>query len=524
MTAVIDQLGRQQVLHGPDDMATTYGHVQEQRLNSWAPSWGDNSYNDTDMAKKGYTIPGYKYGGNKLNDMAIIPDTNPYGTGTQYVPVQYQRAQNGMMKNGGYLDFISYPEMPNMNMQHGGPTTNYAPVNQDNASIDFVNDKRGYNQMQNSGHHWTNDGWKKSTGSTNNGPSFSRFGGPGPANGLPAPLEYAYLANGGYVDQYHTGGQMQQGGFAENGPMVYNQTEEMKTGGIHIKPENKGKFTAYKQRTGKTTEEALHSPDPHVRQMANFSRNAAKWHKKEYGGPIDKHSPLAKFIKAYKTGGLVPKMETGSGGGSGGGGGTETSLDAPANTLGPSYQQGQPDTFGNNAYKPTQDTTADVTGYEAPVAPDAGPMPEQGGYEAAQGPATSEGDITTGQPDNTQRLKDNRIARRQAIGQAGTNLLGAGMQAASYFEDQAKQRNMAGYNRQQGMTDNAFAAQKLNTAGSKGDYNQQGVFRSNQNTPQFAGMQYPQMQMGGYKSGGEYELDEKEIARLQKAGYKVQFL
>ncbi len=47
--------------------------------------------------------------------------------------------------------------------------------------------------------------------------------------------------------------------------------------GIHIKPENKGKFTAYKKRTGKTTSEALHSPDPHVRQMANFARNAKKW-------------------------------------------------------------------------------------------------------------------------------------------------------------------------------------------------------------------------------------------------------
>jgi hypothetical protein len=56
-----------------------------------------------------------------------------------------------------------------------------------------------------------------------------------------------------------------------------------KSGGIHIKPENRGKFTAYKERTGKTTEEALHSPNAHVRQMANFARNAAKW-KHEMGG------------------------------------------------------------------------------------------------------------------------------------------------------------------------------------------------------------------------------------------------
>lgn len=54
-----------------------------------------------------------------------------------------------------------------------------------------------------------------------------------------------------------------------------------KKSGIHIKPENKGKFTAYKKRTGKSTEEALHSKDPHVRQMANFAKNAKKWHHKK---------------------------------------------------------------------------------------------------------------------------------------------------------------------------------------------------------------------------------------------------
>ena len=58
---------------------------------------------------------------------------------------------------------------------------------------------------------------------------------------------------------------------------------EFAQGGIHIKPSHVGRFTEYKKRTGKTTEEALHSPDPHVRQMANFARNAAKW-KHEFGG------------------------------------------------------------------------------------------------------------------------------------------------------------------------------------------------------------------------------------------------
>lgn len=53
--------------------------------------------------------------------------------------------------------------------------------------------------------------------------------------------------------------------------------------GIHIKPSHKGRFTAYKKRTGQTTEQALHSKNPHVRQMANFARNAKKWHHGEDG-------------------------------------------------------------------------------------------------------------------------------------------------------------------------------------------------------------------------------------------------
>ena len=63
----------------------------------------------------------------------------------------------------------------------------------------------------------------------------------------------------------------------------------MRKGGIHIKPENRGKFTAYKKRTGKTTEEALHSKDPHVRQMANFARNAAHF-KHQSGGNVNPYT------------------------------------------------------------------------------------------------------------------------------------------------------------------------------------------------------------------------------------------
>lgn len=81
------------------------------------------------------------------------------------------------------------------------------------------------------------------------------------------------------------------------GAVEENQlTEQMKYGGtIHIKPENRGKFTEYKKRTGKTTEEALHSKNPHVRKMAQFAKNARKW-KHEMGGNLPR----------YDGGGRVP--------------------------------------------------------------------------------------------------------------------------------------------------------------------------------------------------------------------------
>jgi hypothetical protein len=501
----------------------------------WVPSrqYG-GSQNTTDMAKKqqGYSIPGYKWGGNKLGGAAIVLDTNPYGSGAANVPVQYQRAQNGMMQMGGsYLTFMSdNPALPNMNMQHGGPTTNYDPVNWDNSSVQFINDKRGTSQMQTPGRHWTNDGYKKTTGSNMNGNSWSKFGG-NISGGLPAPLEYAYLQDGGYLDQYHTGGQMADGGFAANGPMIVDATpDEMKHGGIHIKKENVGKFTAYKKRTGKTTEEALHSPDPHVRQMANFARNAKKWAHKEFGGEVS--GKLSKFIKQYHTGG-------------------ETNFDAPLTNTSADQQdkEGFPQDSSamGNAWGSSQ--SKDIFGDQGPSADMSQTNPDPYADSRAQkydnnlpnaspdspvGPganpdyATDE-EMTNYNPSSNNggqgaSLPRNNFAQRQAAGQAGRNLLGAGMQAASYFEDQAKQRNMQGFNRSLGQSDQAFAAQKLNTTGNKGDYNQAGNFRPNQNTPYMPGITYPQAQWGGYQTGGVVELPDHEINRLRSLGYKVEYI
>lgn len=59
-------------------------------------------------------------------------------------------------------------------------------------------------------------------------------------------------------------------------------------GSIHIKPENRGKFTATKKRTGKTTEELTHSKNPLTRKRAIFAQNARKW-KHAFGGELMTH-------------------------------------------------------------------------------------------------------------------------------------------------------------------------------------------------------------------------------------------
>ena len=57
--------------------------------------------------------------------------------------------------------------------------------------------------------------------------------------------------------------------------------------GIHIKKENRGKFTETKRRTGKTTEELTHSKNPLTRKRAIFAQNSRKF-KHEDGGEVHK--------------------------------------------------------------------------------------------------------------------------------------------------------------------------------------------------------------------------------------------
>ena len=67
--------------------------------------------------------------------------------------------------------------------------------------------------------------------------------------------------------------------------------------GIEINPENKGKFTATKKRTGKSTGELLHSKNPKTRQRANFARMAKRgWKPLEENELDNSESNFEKFV------------------------------------------------------------------------------------------------------------------------------------------------------------------------------------------------------------------------------------
>ena len=82
---------------------------------------------------------------------------------------------------------------------------------------------------------------------------------------------------------------------AYGGPITMRYTGVMspfgntfEDGGIFIKPENRGKFTALKERTGKSSTWYKEHGTPAQKKMATFSLNAAKW-KHADGGELHTH-------------------------------------------------------------------------------------------------------------------------------------------------------------------------------------------------------------------------------------------
>jgi hypothetical protein len=216
------------------------------------------------IGKAGYSVPGYQYGGAKpaITNMPLA------------------RAQNGMMgaEYGGYLGYIQDDPATAMMKLGGYP---YTPQSL-NTHVVYIDDTNHSRPHPTTGR-----------GSTMNGASWSKYG--GPQGYMPEPLEYAYLQYGGIPDND-------------------GDIDMMKYGGIHIKPENKGKFTAWAKSHGMGVQEAashvMANKDKYsstIIKRANFARNIGGAAKKEYGGYIkgsthelDDHEIQNLISKGYK--------------------------------------------------------------------------------------------------------------------------------------------------------------------------------------------------------------------------------
>lgn len=75
---------------------------------------------------------------------------------------------------------------------------------------------------------------------------------------------------------------------------IWNTGEYAKGGKIYIKPENRGKFTALKKRTGKSASWFKAHGTPAQKKMATFALNARKW-KHEDGGIINPYDQPQTF-------------------------------------------------------------------------------------------------------------------------------------------------------------------------------------------------------------------------------------
>jgi hypothetical protein len=84
--------------------------------------------------------------------------------------------------------------------------------------------------------------------------------------------------------------------------------------GIHINPKNKGKFTATKKKTGKSTEELTHSSNALTKKRAVFAENAKKWAKNRKKKNMSDASDAIEFAGGYVNTGIGVRKEKGVGG------------------------------------------------------------------------------------------------------------------------------------------------------------------------------------------------------------------
>lgn len=260
-------------------------------------------------------------------------------------------------------------------------------------------------------------------------------------------------------------------------------------GGIHIKPENKGKFTAWASAHGMGVQEAARHVMANkedysstIVKRANFAKNAAGW-KHQYGGPM------------YTGGG--PYDQDGG-----------VQLPSANNAWGSSAANTQQQM--QEVYRPAEEanqlalqvdensylnrpivTTPRANMNETPVDASTFNNPYQVQPQQAEAPA------------NVPPMKPKR-----PFGTGYRNLLGAAMMYGQYAANQRQQKGLQPYGVQQGMT----GMNPTRTSFSKGTYNQQGQMMGRYGGPM------------EYKTGGVYEVDETELEMLKMGGYKFKMI
>lgn len=83
---------------------------------------------------------------------------------------------------------------------------------------------------------------------------------------------------------------------------IQNKWNEFDEGGsIHIKPENRGKFTELKERTGHSTSWFIEHGTPAQKKMAVFANNARRWKHGEGGHLFDGETEQTQYMSSPNT-------------------------------------------------------------------------------------------------------------------------------------------------------------------------------------------------------------------------------
>lgn len=85
----------------------------------------------------------------------------------------------------------------------------------------------------------------------------------------------------------------------EDGAFAPWEVNSYKDGGIYIKPENRGKFTRLKERTGKSATWFKQHGTPEQKKMATFALNAKKWKHADGGEVEPDNSPVRVITDKY---------------------------------------------------------------------------------------------------------------------------------------------------------------------------------------------------------------------------------